>query len=286
MNSPWMLLPVLAIAAAALWSVFKKPPTDYMPPMPTKERTDLEYWYYGLQPGEIEAIRGHVTMVHESEWYGGDAAVIESMQAHGMPTMLNIEPHLWNGSALRPDAAALLGGFFMSLRSAGVLGNVVALYMIDEPDGKGCAAGDVLAACALARQVAERFPELAGVKLACTYSYKRILPGIEGMDWVGLDDYGAGSGVLIGDAWSQLMARLRPDQRCYVVPGGAAPWHQDPEAFRRWAHATPQCMGIMAFMWGPRTEADGVTYQGIDTSAVKPEYIALGTGIVNLRRYE
>lgn len=40
MNSPWMLLPALAIAAV-LWSVFKKPPTDYMPPQPAKERTDF-----------------------------------------------------------------------------------------------------------------------------------------------------------------------------------------------------------------------------------------------------
>lgn len=45
-----------------------------------------------------------MSLVHESGWFGGDAAVIESMRAHGMPTILDVERHLWAGNTLRTEA--------------------------------------------------------------------------------------------------------------------------------------------------------------------------------------
>ena len=266
----------------ALYAWRKRRLLRYMPPEPAALRTDLEFWYYGIQPGELDAIADHVTLVHESLWFGGVPAAIASMRRHGMRTMITVQDHLFDGAALRTDAGERLRGLLRELAAAGVLQQVVALYLIDEPDGRGCTDGDVLSACQIARRVANEFAVLDGVKLAVTYSYKRTLPGISGLDWVGLDDYGLGSGVLISDAWLELLNALKPHQRCFVVPGGADPWRQHPEAFRRWAHSAPQCMGIMAFMWGSRDDS-GEKNAGIKSNGMAPVYEALGRGILALR---
>lgn len=247
----------------------------YMPDEPETLRHDLEFWYYGIQPGELHAIRDHVTLIHESMWFGGVQAAIASMRAHGMRTMLTVQEQLFDGAVLRADADVRLRALLQALADAGVLHQVIALYLIDEPDGRGCSDDAVLRACGIARIVSSEFAELRNAKLAVTYSYKRTLPGIDGLDWVGLDDYGLGSGVLISDAWRELLDRLKPHQRCYVVPGGANPWKQHPEAFRRWAHSAPHCMGIMAFMWGERDDS-GEVNAGISTNGMSDAYRALG----------
>jgi len=254
----------------------------YMPPEPAALRTDLEFWYYGIQPGEHDAVAGHVTMIHESGWYVDAQGIATSMRSHGMRTMLTVQEALWDGNRVHDDAAGRLHALFDTLRDAGVLHQVVALYVIDEPDGRNCSHEDVVRACVLLRQVALDYPALAGVKLAVTYSYKGTLPGIDALDWVGLDDYGLGSGVLVSKQWRQMMSRLRMDQRCFVVPGGADPWRQDPEAFRRYAHSTPQCVGIMPFMWGSRDDS-GEKNAGIKSNGMAPVYEALGHGILALR---
>lgn len=253
-----------------------------MPPEPAALRTDLEFWYYGIQPGEHDAVAGHVTMIHESGWYVDAQGIATSMRSHGMRTMLTVQEALWDGNRVHDDAAGRLHALFDTLRDAGVLHQVVALYVIDEPDGRNCSHEEVVRACVLLRQVALDYPALAGVKLAVTYSYKGTLPGIDALDWVGLDDYGLGSGVLVSKQWRQMMSRLRMDQRCFVVPGGADPWRQGPEAFRRYAHSTPQCVGIMPFMWGSRDDS-GEKNAGIKSNGMAPVYEALGRGILALR---
>lgn len=219
-------------------------------------------------------------MIHESGWYLDADGIANSMRSHGMRTMLTVQDQIWDGNQIRLDAADRLRSLFNALQD--VLHQVVALYVIDEPDGRNCTHHDVMSACVLLRQVALDYPALAGVKLAVTYSYKGTLPGIDALDWVGLDDYGKGSGVLIGREWLQMMSHLRPDQRCYVVPGGANPWRQNPEAFRRYAHATPQCIGIMPFMWGPRDDS-GEKNDGIKSNGMAPVYEALGREVLGLR---
>lgn len=281
----WVLAATAAALALAAWgaqALVKKRLRRYMPPAPAALRHDLEFWYYGIQPGELDQIVDDVTLVHESMWFGGVEAAIASMQRHGMRTMVTVQEQVFDGAAVRADAADRLRGLFAAFERAGVLQQVVALYLIDEPDGRSCTDDDVLRACRIARAVALEFPALAGVKLAVTYSYKRTLPGISGLDWVGLDDYGIGSGVLISSEWRELLARLEPHQRCYVVPGGASPWRQDPEAFRRWAHSTPQCMGVMAFMFGQRDDS-GEVNDGIATNGMRGAYRALGQEIRSLR---
>ncbi len=58
--------------------------------------------------------------------------------------------------------------------------------------------------------------------------------------------------------------------------------YMPPEAFRRYAHSTPQCVGIMPFMWGSRDDS-GEKNAGIKSNGMAPAYEALGHGILALR---
>lgn len=278
MNHAIILLSLLLIVGAAFFvlSSRKEKGADFMPPLPAALRTDLWFGYFHTFDDQIAQTRDHVNIVFESGWSGAQATAA-SMRDHGQRTILNLstECYDWaNGAMLqRDDASDRIAATFSTLRTAGVLSQVVALYPIDEPDLTGKSDAGVLAMCATVRKAAAAFPELANVKIYVCYANKGTWPGISGADCVGMDDYPLGSGVLASPLFVKMLSLLRADQQHFVVPGGADPFRQDPEAFRRYAHNTPGCMGILAFMWAQQHPG---TLAGIGTNGMADKYRALG----------
>jgi hypothetical protein len=238
---------------------------DYMPPPAVALRSDLWFAYYLTFDNQAEETADHVTMVHESGWFGVDAT-IASMRAHGKPVMLDLSASVYQGSKVQPDPYRRAAAEFQALKDAGVLHQVVALYPIDEPEIHGIDDAAVTWVNGEIRRAASAFPELAGVRLAVIYTSKNVLPGFDSYDWIGMDDYDMGAGLLVSHEWMAIMDRLQPHQGAFLVPGGGDPWRQDPEAFRRYAHSTPKVVGIMPFMWSPRRgqgDAPGIGANGL-----------------------
>jgi hypothetical protein len=231
-------------------------------------RTDLWYGYYLTFDNQTEETKDHVNLVHEPGWFGAEQT-IASMRSHGKPVMLDLHQTVYEGGSPRADAQARAMALFDQLQVAGVLHQVVALYPIDEPQVSDSTVEAVNAAI---RRAASHYPQLSQVKLAVIYDERRQ-PGVSSYDWIGMTFYSQREGVLISDLWTSLAASLRPDQRTFLVPAGGDPFQQDPEAFRRYAHSTPQVIGVMPFMWAQQHPSDRA---GIGTNGMAPVYRALG----------
>jgi hypothetical protein len=275
-----MLYVMLVALAIAAYKAYEYRNRHYMPPTPERLRTDLEFWFYGMQPGDLDATNGSITLAHESLWFGGLDAAIDSMIKHQKPTILTAQEILFDGKSLRSDAGPRMEAAVRKLRSAGVAHLVKYVYVADEPDGVGISNEDMLKAEYIAKAAFLQFD--VPVKTMVTYSTKKTYPGISHIDIVGIDDYGQGSGILKSSLFKDFVSRLADQQQFYLVPGGANPWKQHPEAFVRYAHANPKCFGIMAFLWGERNDS-GEVNEGIKTNGMASAYLEAGKAIVSLR---
>lgn len=252
---------------------------NYLPPAATQQRTDLFFGYY-VTDETVSQVADHVNIVHESG--ASLQQTIADMQAGRKPTLLGVEGEMFvaldpkgERIAPNPNIEAGLTATFDALRGAGVLSQVVALYPADEPEVHGLDDQQVTSVNTIARTVMARYPELANTKIAVTYTSKGALPGFASYDWIGMDDYDPGAGVLVSGPWQQILARLTPSQRVFIVPGGASPWMQDPEAFVRYAEETPQCVGILTFVW---RDWDGHT--GVANNGMAETYRAAGRRVI------
>jgi hypothetical protein len=254
----------------------------YMPANTGQHRTDLFFGYY-VTDGIVPEVADHVNLIQEAGIIPLDQRIAE-MKATGKPTMLGVEGEMYkalnsDGSVIgvKTDAEidASLTVTFDALRAAGVLNQVVSLYPVDEPEVHGLDDRQVTNANTVAKRVMARYPELANTKIAVTYTSKQVLPGFATYDLIGMDDYGPGSDILVSTAWQEIMTKLTPKQRVFVVPGGASPWKQNPEAFIRYAQNTPQCVGILVFIW---RDWDGHT--GVVNNGMADTYRAAGRSIV------
>jgi hypothetical protein len=149
---------------------------------------------------------------------------------------------------------------FDGMRAAGVLDRVVALYPEDEPDLR-MSEPEVIAMATLVRGVAAEYPELARVQLWVIYANSGHTPGISQFDAVGRDNYGAGPQQL-GSA----------NQRLILVPGGASPWQESPDAYLSAAN-DPRVIAIIPFLW--KYPQSGQS-QGIRDNGMAPAYRAAG----------
>jgi hypothetical protein len=250
-------------------------PAPFMPPQPTALRKDLKFWYYFTGADQAAATADHVNLVHEQNEFG-PLSLIASMRAHGKPTVLALDQVLYtprDNCTPRPDFDERLMALFTAMRSAGVLPQVVALYPMDEPDGHHISDATATAMNEAVRAIAGRFSELAGVKIATCFTIHGDFPGFASNDWVSVDAYDEGPEILASRVWLDLMARLSPTQQAFLTVGGGNPWRADPEPYRRYAHSTPQVMGIMAFMWAERPMTGEV---GIGRNGLAEAYQAVG----------
>ena len=190
----------------------------------------LQFMYYGSLPGQLEATRDHVTHHWIAPWSGSQ---LDLVQATELPVVL--EP-----ASLEPSA---LSAEFLALRERGVLERVKIIYVQDEPN-RAAMCVDPLRV----RLVMSTFVELANTKLGVIYSGgNEERPGIEHFDLVGVDNYEIGTRAL--EDVDKLVALLAPDQRVWLVAGGADPWRQDPRPFLEAALADDRIAGLVCFAW-------------------------------------
>ena len=249
---------------------------SYVPPATTVLRTDLLFGYYLTGAGQWQATKDHVNLMFEGQETGALTAAA-SMREHGQRTMLNLSGLCYDGATFRPlpDAAVRVRGCLQTLKDAGVLSQVIALYPLDEPDQHGLNDAEVTAMCGVVRSVASEFHELANVKLAVIYTDRIDWPGFAAHDCVAIDPYDHGSDMFVAAPFLEMKARLAPHQSYFLVPGGGDPWRQDPEPYRRVAQADPRCVGILAFLYITRFDSTPPS-AGIGTNGMLAAYRAVG----------
>lgn len=256
-------------------------------PCPAQTRKMYFSYYGGMQ----DEIFDYENMVFATTW-GHDRTdwIVDAMtraKAHGITeAMVSVDYLVYTNAAGggrklymgEAQATPKITAFFDTLKSAGLLDMVKALYPMDEPDLYGIPAADILAANANLRAVAAGYPELTGMKLAVMYSGKRNWVGIESYDWIGIDNYDDGSFILLSQ-YPELEAQLRADQRMVVVPGGANPWQTPIEPFYEYAQQHEKVILIMPFIWLDNYGTSGQL--GIKSNGLAPSYNAVATQIRN-----
>lgn len=251
------------------------------PPVIAPSRKGLYFGYFGDNDGQIDETADHTNILFEPFWDGGVPGAVARMQRAQQPTILAIDKQLFTTDSPRQylgstEAKLRLVELCDTLLAAGVLKYVVAFYVIDEPDiPEVNIPTDILKlACLDCRQVAQLYAELQNVKLAVTYG-RSDYRAVGAFDWVGLDNYGAGAGVL--SQFDNLRMQLSAEQRVILIPGGADPWKQDPLPFYEYAQTVPQVVLLLPFIWidyygyGPNL--------GVRSNGMAPYYRMVGKAI-------
>jgi len=238
------------------------------PTAPIVRTAPLEFGYFGL--ADIAATANSVTFSHCIDW--GDwtkdkeaikariIAQLQSAKAAGLKAIVSTG-FLTFDAGYRYLGTAELVAFKKQLDALDLSKICIAAYCIDEPDVHGISDA-VMTQCFNETRAA--WP----IKMAVIYGPNGQTPGISAADWIGRDDYGAGSGVL------QRLPSIRPDQQWIVVPGGADPWRQDVTPFADFAKARGNVAAVIAFLY-----VDYGGGKGIGTNGTFPAYAAAGTAI-------
>ena len=281
------IVSLLLIAGAAIAASKKKGGNDFTVPAPAKLRTDLLFGYYGTYVSDgqdqVAETQGHVNLVWLWDFLDSQSAAAILTRMPGCFGVRDVAGHLFErvDGKLRPraDAEARLRAEFAHLREAGVLGSIKMLVPVDEPNLRETALNDHMPwAAELMRRVAGEFPELQGILLGCIYTGWEAMPHIGLWDVVGLDFYKDRERIFApGGKYHQLRDKLRPDQRTMIVPGGYEDCQQDPAPFVRFAHANPEVLIVLAFLWA---SVPWGTEKGIrDLPAMREKYVAAGRSL-------
>jgi len=261
---------VLAGCGGGASSTPSAPSAPVAPSAPIVRTAPLEFGYFGL--ADIAATASSTTFTFAIDW--GDwtkdkeaikariIAQLQSAKAAGLKAIVSTG-FLTFDAGYRYLGTAELATFKKQLDALDLSPIVIALYPVDEPDIHAQLTDAIMVQCCTETRAA--WP---GVKLAVIYGPNGQTPGISAYDWIGRDDYSAGSGEL-----SRLPA-IRPDQQWIVVPGGADPWRQDVAPFAAFAKSQPTVAVLMPFLY-----SDYAGGKGIGTNGTFPAYAAAGTAI-------
>lgn len=234
-------------------------------PVPTTRRTDLLVGYYSTNDEQPAQVVDHVNLNWESQ-FQGVAGIIRHMMIMKCATIIDIAYQIYDTqvvdgvrtTTMRDDdtVRANIRALFTELKDNGLLGYVVGLVTCDEPNNQPTLYNTFGRAIAMTKQVAREFEELKNVKMVVIYAAGKPYVGIEMYDWVGFDDYDKKTTVLEEGfgAYGQLRKQLRSDQRVILVPG--ATFGQEPGPFVNFAHAHPEVVAIVAFLWHSVSNAD------------------------------
>lgn len=272
---------LLAIAAAIAALIYKaqNKPREADIPTPTVLRTDLYAGYYGVMNDQAEKTVGFVNCLWECNFQGHVKAG-ENILTAKVDTVISLGDQLFTRFAdsgrnhrVAVNAKQQLTDYFNYLDLIGALQYVKAVTPFDEPNTQVESAAELMKSIQIIKEVAAGFPVLAGLKLAVIYAAKpETYDCIEMFDFVGVDDYEALSGMLTDGTYGRMKARLRPDQKTILLPGGA--FGQDPTPFINFAHNNPEVLGVLAFTWlGPMVPADKWIGLGDDANPRKQQYI-------------
>lgn len=230
---------------------------------------------------QLSETKAHINLLWESQ-FEGHVAAADRIAAAEVPVVLDIWPQLYQPTTPRtvwPDADARVRELFLYLRDRGVLGRIVALYPIDEPNSTVVSHAQMAAGAEVARRVAAEFAEVQGVPLVAIFAGKMPLIGIELYDWVGIDDYDRGYRVL-GEQYLDLRSKMRPGQRTLLIPGGAWGFDRSPWPFLDHANTHPEVVGIIPFVWFDNWDNRGLP--GIRSNGMAPVYCQAGAMVAGV----
>jgi hypothetical protein len=254
---------------------------------PTQGR-ELYFAYYGGDDhGET---LGHVNLQFLPGWgqdntaprraFINDRIIAGALvaQAQGVPVIIDLGHILFDFIQVGKtpmkyrwgDGVNDLYAFFQQLVEKNLTHSVRAFYPLDEPERDANIAADVIVqANAHIRQVAAGFPHLGNASLAVIYGDKRDYRGIGSYDWIGFDDYGAGDRIYNpGGEYDSLKAKLKPNQKTILVPGGYNPYRTPVAQSFAKAMNDPQVGVLMPFLW--------VTKDGIGNNGMAKQYCQAG----------
>ena len=240
-------------------------------PPGTGPALDLLFAYFGAAGSQITQTAAHVNATMLPGWgnWATDKQIIadrivqqmqDSIAAGVTKCIVFVDFLIWTPT-LSYRGIADCQAFVTRLQGLGLWNNVVALYVLDEPDVAGVSDAVMVQACNDLKGF--------GKPIAAIYGAQGT-PGIGALDWVGHDDYDIGASVL------QHMPPIASTQRWMIVPGGASPYKMDPAAFEAFAWGDKRVVAIIPFLWVDYPDSHGVTQQGISDNGMAPAYTALG----------
>lgn len=245
---------------------------------PNSVRPGAYYGFYGSYGASVDETRPFINLVWESQWNGVPAA-LDRIQKARLPVVLDVYPQIYDDAKsrrLRPDAEARLRDLFQQFRGRGLLSLVIGLYPIDEPDINVGDEAEIRKGNAIVRKVRDEFQELHGAVLIAIFAGASRLTASDDFDWVGFDDYNAGTSAL-GAEYSRMATSLGPRQRTLIVPGGAFGEH--PQAWVSFLDAHNEVAAMIPFIWFDN--AGGETRPGIRSNGLAPEYCRAGVLITH-----
>lgn len=243
--------------------------------LPPPRVQPLYFGYYGTDQGQIATTVPAVNLVDCQDFasYGDPAGIawektqlIECLQqakADGVKVAVLGVGFLLYDAHFKYLGPSALAQFKLELDAADLTGMVTALYPLDEPDIHHQSDAQMTQ---VFRDCKAVFPQS---KIAVIYSNSGRTPGIAEADWVGMDDYSRGAGVL-GE-----LPSIRADQQYLLVPGGANPWRQDPGPFYQFALQNADVVGIVAFLYED-FPYQGQLSKGIGSNGMLAAYQAVG----------
>ena len=261
-------------------------------------RSDLQFGYYAdcgttTNPDCYNIIGPHTTLMWVPAF--GDRLTPEGRQAvslsqvstirlgiaSGIPQAMLFLDHMMLGTNSSKSFYVgtetykpRLREYLSMLIASGVSPYVRGFYPMDEPSVSLANPDEAIQAFRDTREVLQEFPQFTQAKLAVIYFAGAALTGSDLLDEIGLDDYDLKSGIL-ESRFTPLLSKLKPTQRVWLVPGGNAPWLQDPQAFLNYAQGHPQVAGIIAFAYFKAFD----TGPGIGTNGLLPAYCKAGMQI-------
>ena len=286
MKPEYFLIAAVVLIAIVAIANSKKGKDKPATPEPVTNRTDLLFGYFGVLGDQVEQTRDHTNLLWLWDFLTATEAADFIEKAPGKFCVLDLAPYLWTPRPQRPreDAEQAIRECFTYLRGRGVLGQIKMLVPLDEPNigDNRSTLPHLTWAAALMRRVAGEFPELQGVLLGCVYSGWEDMPHLGLWDVAGLNYYRDRERIFApGGKYHQMRAQLRPEQRTMIFPGGYAPIRQDPAPFVAFAHANPEVLAVIAFLWPSPPWAEDVEKGIADMPDVREKYVAAGLSIVN-----
>lgn len=240
---------------------------------PTPRTSPLRFGYFGIDGDQLRETAGHVSFALVPDWGdwntpGYDAFRIptaimqlQEAKARGVTEawvmvgflVLSQQPGCTEMCvSIRPDGIARLQAFKAQLDALGLTDMVTALYPIDEPESHGMSDAQLVT---LLKSLKAAWP---GPKMAVIYSSNpHGYPGLSEYDLAGRDDYDAGVNAL------DNVPPVKGAQQLLIIPGGANPWHADPQPFYDYAMAHGNVYAIVPFVWFDRGTDKGIRDNGL-----------------------
>lgn len=243
----------------------------------------MNYGYYLTIGNQFAETRDHVNLLWLDDRRHTPAELAHYTR-QGKACVVDVAGCLFDGRALRPDAAERLAALRTYIAEHGDTDAVQMLVPCDEPNLPETAVAHLLPEAV--RIMRDVWP---GALVGCIYYNDGKFPHLDLFNVAGFDDYSAGAGIFDKPRWWEriklllgkfvrrgsylrFVRRLRPDQRTLLVPGGA--YGEPPERWVAEALQRHEVWGVVPFLWASNVDGSGIN--GIGSLPVRGQYEAAG----------